>query len=269
MTFTITPSSSTISHYTPRHATTALRLDMLLLPLTFLSFILGLSVAIQRSDNYVPSQIAQNPAYEQQINLPILPSYTYAAFQYVMVGVFLPTLSFVVNAVHVYISAARTLHPGYSLGISLVMFLGWAALACLSAMTLLWDTWDWAAVDRGIEISDGLYWANVTAIATVWVGWLLRVAVDARAVELMRRAKRTGGRAGSKGESEFELESRGMVSESSRPQTSYIATSGGARTEWSERSLDSGEGSQSGLAGAGPRMGSGYLNEKELPPYDM
>ena len=71
MTFTITPSARTITHYTPRHATNALRLDFLLLPLTSLSFILGLSLAIQRCDNYVPTLIPQNPADAQRYRLTL------------------------------------------------------------------------------------------------------------------------------------------------------------------------------------------------------
>jgi len=124
---------------------------------------------------------------------------------------------------------------------------------------------------RGVPVSTGLLFANWAAICVVAGVWLVRVAVDARAVELMRRAKKTGRSVASKEESEYELGSRGdgrgMASTSTRPDTSHMSTSAGARTNWSERTLDSEQRSLAGFAGAGAKMGSGYPNEKELPAY--
>jgi len=243
-------------------------MDVLVIPLSSLAFILGLALAIQRSDDYIPSPATLNPVYAQNYNIGDLPSHESVAVQYVLVGTFLPGFTFLVSAVHIYIAAARSLHPGYSLAMSLILFLGWAGLACISVMTGLWDTWTYPAMARGVPVSPGLLIASLAVNCVIAGVWLVRIAVDARAVELMRRAKKAGAMVAAKEGSEYELESRGesrgMASTSTRPDTSHIATSAGARTTWSERTLDS---EPRSLVGAGARMGNGYPNEKELPAY--
>lgn len=268
MPFTIAPSSKTISYYTPRHATNAFRIDILTLPLTSLAFILGLALAIQRSDDYIQEPADLNSVYNNaNYSVAELPSHESVAVQYILIGTFVPGFTFLVSLLHIYISAARALHPGYSLGVSLVIFLGWAGLACVNVLTNLWDTWTFPAMARGVPVSTGLLFANWGVVFVVAMVWIVRIAVDARAVELMRRARKARGMVVVKEGSEHELESRGMVSTSTRPDTSHMSTSAGARTTWSERSLDSEQRSLVGFAGAGARMGSGYANEKGLPAY--